>query len=120
GQAPVAVVKPAADEITNHGREFVEILSLGRHFRLMAGRHQHVVILFDLKHELFLHAVIVPHYEGDGKSGLRCPLYPIVSPETQIEPKRISYPPPTSDGGRRVSRQRTVAAAVSSIAALRR
>ena len=77
-QALVAIVKSAADEITNHGQEFVEAFSLGGHFRLVAGRHQHVVILFDLKYELFLHAGIVPHYVGNGKRGLRCPLYPAI------------------------------------------
>ncbi len=70
GQSLVAIVKPAADEITNHGQDLVEVFSLGRHFRLVAGRHQHAVILFDLKQELFLHAAIAPHNEGDGKHAL--------------------------------------------------
>ena len=67
-QVLIALVKSAADEITNHGQEFVEIFSLGRHFRLVTGRHQRVAILFDLKHELFLHAIIVPHKPLSGKS----------------------------------------------------
>jgi len=66
-QALIAIVKPAPDEIANHGKEFVEIFSLGRHFRLVADGHQHVFILFDLKHERFLHAGIVPHKTRSGK-----------------------------------------------------
>ena len=67
-QALIAIVKSAAYEIANHGQEFVEILTLGRHFRLVAGRHQHVVILFDLKQELFLHVGIVRCKTSSGKS----------------------------------------------------
>ena len=76
GQTLVAIIKPAADEITNHGNEFVEIRSLGRHFRLVAGRHQHLFVLFDLEHELVLHEASLPHKTESGKSALACPLYP--------------------------------------------
>jgi len=71
GQPLIAIVKATADEIANHGKEFVEILSLSRHFRIMAGRHQHVFVLFDLKHELFLHEAILPHKTESGKPANR-------------------------------------------------
>ena len=77
-QPLIAIVKAAADEITNHGQEFIEIFPLGRHFGLVAGRHQHVFVQFDLKHELFLHVGIVPHKAESGKFELRGPLYPVI------------------------------------------
>jgi hypothetical protein len=51
----VAFVKPALDQIANHGKQFVEVYSLRRHFRLMANRNKRFLILFDFKNELFLH-----------------------------------------------------------------
>jgi hypothetical protein len=42
----------------------------------VAGCHQHVLVLFDLKHELFLHGASLPHKTESGKPALRCPLYP--------------------------------------------
>ena len=68
GQTLISAVEAALDEIADHGQQFVEILALGRHLRLVAGRHQHVVILFDLKDELFLHGATVPHQAGLCKS----------------------------------------------------
>jgi hypothetical protein len=68
GQPDIAIVKPAADQITNHHKKLVEVLSLGRHFRLMTCCHEHFFVLFNIEHELLLHAAIVPYKTGLAKN----------------------------------------------------
>ena len=60
-QAPVIFIKPALDQITNHRNQFVEAFALRRHFRLVTGRDEHVVVPFDLKNELFRHGASLAH-----------------------------------------------------------
>jgi hypothetical protein len=75
GPAPalIALAKTAANEIANHGQESIEVLFLRGHLRFVTSSDQHVFILFDLKHELFLHHEILPHKTRSGKRTLLCP-----------------------------------------------
>lgn len=51
----IARIKSALHKVANHCNQLVEAIALRCHFRLMAGRNQHVFVLFDLKYEFFLH-----------------------------------------------------------------
>ena len=57
-QAFVLFPKPALDQIPNHGNQFVQAGPLRRHFRLVANRDEQFPVLFDLKNEFILHALI--------------------------------------------------------------
>src|SRR5215469_18574800 len=41
-QSLIPFIKAASDQIADHGQEFIEILPLRRHFRIVTNRHQHV------------------------------------------------------------------------------
>jgi hypothetical protein len=70
-QAFVIAIKPALNQIANHRNQFIEVRALRRHFRLVAGCYQHVIIPLDLKNELFLHNSILVRWIGFDKASLR-------------------------------------------------
>ncbi len=57
----VIFIESALNQISNHYNQFVQIFSLRRHLRLMAGGDEHVIISFDLKNELFRHTAILAY-----------------------------------------------------------
>jgi hypothetical protein len=55
-QSFIAFVESAADQIANHRDEFIQILSLCRHFRIVAYCYQHILVLLDFEDELVFHS----------------------------------------------------------------
>jgi hypothetical protein len=52
-QAFVIPIKPALNQIADHGNQLIEARALRGHFRFVAGGDQHVVVPLDLENELF-------------------------------------------------------------------
>jgi len=57
GPVPAVIVglKPALDQIADHGNQLVQIAALGGHFRLVAGGDERILIPLNLKNEFILH-----------------------------------------------------------------
>ena len=66
-------LKPALDQIADHRNQFIQIVALRRHFRLVADGDKCVLIPLNLKNELFLHAASLAHAmnfdKGEAEAG---------------------------------------------------
>jgi hypothetical protein len=60
-QALVVFIESALNQITNHRNQFVKAFTLRRHFRLVTGCDERVIVPLDLKDEFFLHAASLAH-----------------------------------------------------------
>ena len=63
GPVPAIIVrlKPALDQIADHGNQLVQIAALGGHFRLVAGGDERILIPLNLKNEFILHLDSLAH-----------------------------------------------------------
>jgi hypothetical protein len=59
--ALVIRLKPALDQIADHRDQFIQISALRRHFWIVADGDERVLVLLNLKNELFLHAASLAH-----------------------------------------------------------
>src|ERR1035437_4106246 len=66
-QALIIFSEPALNQIADHRQQFIESLALRRHFRLVAGGDEHIVVRLHLKDELFLHATLYAKADGFAK-----------------------------------------------------
>gem|GEM_PF-4061954 len=51
----IVFVEPALHQVADHGKEFIKRFTLCGHFWLVTNGNEHVVVLFNLKDELFFH-----------------------------------------------------------------